>query len=99
MYANQRLNHSSHKQAKALRSSKALDNLCENDKSDIFVDALLTLPYKGCLRYTLSELMLHEAFYNGQPLPDERIEIRQHTMKFDGSLILSAHVPGQPDVA
>lgn len=57
-------------------------------------------PARTLFWYTLRELMLHEAFYVKYVKENAAIEMLaiRTTMLF-GSAILSAHVPGQPEVA
>lgn len=87
----------------AIRSSiSRTHKMCANPASKVMVrSAPDILPVRTVFRYTLSELMLHEAFYVAYRESENThppVSIA-HTTKLLGSIILSAHVPGQPEVA
>jgi hypothetical protein len=59
----------------------------------------LTTPATAWRRYTLSQLMLQDAFYVATLSTMGYDYESHHTLKLDGVKIWSAQVPGQPDVA
>jgi hypothetical protein len=61
---------------------------------------LETVPARTVFWYILRELILHDAFYVAQwHQRSTHYMLVGHTTKLLGSMILSAHVPGQPEVA